>query len=244
MAKDELPEHIKRRYQNLIIRRSRNEPTAYLLHSQGFYGREFYVDSHVLIPRPETELLVEETLKAVDQGNLEAPKILEVGTGSGCIAISVALERSGGQLLAVDISPEALIVARINARRFGTKNIQFIESDLYAGMPAEFWGDFDIIVSNPPYIATGILAGLQKELEYEPQKALDGGDDGLRIIRPLVEGAIQVLKPGGAFLIEIGFDQGVAVRKIFEETGFQNIDVIPDLNQKDRVVKGVKSGSI
>jgi release factor glutamine methyltransferase len=166
-------------FRELVKRRAEGEPTAYLVGKREFYGRPFRVTPAVLVPRPETELVVEAALAALPEGGAA----LDLCTGSGAIALSLALERPSARVLATDLSPEALAVARENAAALGAA-VELLEGDLFAAVPAD--GRFDLIVSNPPYVPSGELPGLSREVRREPALALDGGPDGLALLRRIV----------------------------------------------------------
>jgi release factor glutamine methyltransferase len=184
------------RYRDLVKRRAAGEPTAYLTGAREFFGHRLAVDPRVLIPRPETEQLAELALSALPEGGVA----LDLGTGSGALAIALALGRPGAAVTAVDLSPGALEVARANAAALGAA-VTFLAGDLYA--PVEAGAGFDVIVSNPPYLPSGELPGLQREVQREPRLALDGGADGLDLLRRVVAGAPARLKPGGTLLLEM-----------------------------------------
>ncbi|WP_242342097.1 peptide chain release factor N(5)-glutamine methyltransferase [Anaeromyxobacter terrae] len=183
-------------YRDLVRRRGEGEPTAYLVGKKEFYGRPFAVDARVLVPRPETELLVEAALAALPPGG----RLLDLCTGSGAIAVSVALERPDAHVLATDASEDALAVARENAARLGAV-VELAHGDLWAAVHGD--ARFEVIVSNPPYVPTGELPGLSREVRREPCIALDGGADGLAILRRIVAGAPARLVPGGTLLLEM-----------------------------------------
>jgi release factor glutamine methyltransferase len=216
-------------FEALAARRRAGEPMAYLLGAQEFYGRPFRVTPAVLIPRPETELLVDLTLDALR--TLERPRVLELGTGSGCIAITFALERPVARITAADASPEALAVARDNALRLGAA-VDFVASDWYAAIE----GTFDAIVANPPYVAAGDphLA----DLRFEPIRALTDRGDGLGCLRTIVAGAPAHLTPGGCLLVEHGYDQAVAVRALFAQAGFNRVQSVCDAASIERACVG------
>jgi len=197
------------RFAALLDRRARREPVAYLTGEQEFWSLPFIVSPDVLIPRPETELIVSSAIPwraALPRG--QAPRVLDVGTGSGCIAVALAREIADAQGTAVDVSAAALAVARRNAERHGVaERIEFRASDVYAGLPAD--ATFDLIVSNPPYLAPGDQHS--PELVFEPRAALDAGADGLDVIRRLLAGAPARLRPDGLLLVEIGAGQADAV---------------------------------
>ena len=187
------------RYRELVRRRADGEPTAYLTGVREFHGHRLSVDARVLVPRPETELLVEAALAEL-AGRPEGAAVLDLGTGSGALAIALALGRPGARVTAVDVSPGALTVARANAAALGAA-VTFLEGDLFAPLPAA--AHFDLIVSNPPYVPAGELAGLSREVRREPRLALDGGPDGLSVLRRLVAAAPRYLTPGGVLLLEM-----------------------------------------
>lgn len=213
----------------LAERLRRGEPIAYVLGSQAFYGREFRVSPAVLIPRPDTETLVEAALERLS--GLPAPRVLDLGTGSGCIAITLALEHAQARVVAVDRSAAALDVARANAARLGA-GVEFLRGEWYA--PAR--GTFDMIVVNPPYVAAGDphLAGLA----HEPRIALTDEADGLTFLRAVVAGARARLRPRGWLLVEHGFDQGGAVRQQFAHCGFASVETLRDAAGHERVCCG------
>jgi release factor glutamine methyltransferase len=196
------------RLENAIYDRISGVPLQYIVGKQEFYGRYFYVNPSVLIPRPETEFIIEAVLE--NRGQTPISRILDVGTGSGCIGVTLALEIPEAVVFASDISEEAVRVARENARRLNA-HVQFICMDLMNGMS----GPFDFIVSNPPYVAHGELDRLQREVrDHEPHVALFGG---LEIYERLIRGASQCLRPGGYLIMEIGFGMEEAIRKLFGE---------------------------
>jgi release factor glutamine methyltransferase len=211
-----------------------------------------------LIPRPETEILVEEVLVAirrrgfqprsheqdvvVEQTRQDASstlKIADVGCGTGCISLSLLHELPTAEVTAVDISPEALALARENAERLGlSKRFQTLENNLLEGIDD---ASLDVVVSNPPYIFSNVWKNLEPCVrDFEPQLALDGGADGLDLIRPLVSQAARVLKPGGGLFIEIGYDQGLVVFQTLENAGFQHVEIKKDLSGLDRIVLGYR----
>lgn len=216
------------RYADLVARCAAGEPAAYLLGKREFFGREFGVTPAVLIPRPETEVLVEQGI-ACGRG-LDSPRILDLGAGSGCVAITLALEL-GCQVTAVDQSPAALAVARDNAERLGAK-VEFVESDWFSAVD----GEFDLIVGNPPYVAEGDPH--LHDLAFEPATALVSGADGLEAICRIVADAPRQLKPGGWLLLEHGYDQADAMRALLSAAGFGEITQFRDLAGIVRVSGG------
>lgn len=235
----------KQQYQELLKRRESRIPLQYLTGEQEFMGLPFLVNEHVLIPRQDTEILVEEVLKNLHDGM----KILDLCTGSGCILLSLLRYTNSCRGLGVDISPEALSIARKNAERLVPESLLqeedgdhatlwLLESDLYERVE----GQFDVIVSNPPYIPTKVIETLMPEVrEHEPRLALDGSEDGLLFYRRIIEGSRAHLKGGGMLFFEIGYDQGKAVSELMEQAGFIEVQVTKDYAGLDRVVSGILS---
>lgn len=227
----------------LLRRRAAREPIQYLLGAQNFYGLDIAVTPDVLIPRPETELLVEETLRAVASSN--APVIADVGTGSGCIAVALARARRDATVYALDISAPALAVARWNAIRHGARDrIRFIQVDLLEAFCAAAAGAFDVIVSNPPYIPLQDVEGLQPEVaRYEPRAALAAGQDGLAFYRRLLREAPPLLKPGGHLIMELGCGQSATVKRLALQGGtFGSIECRKDAAGIERVLIAKRGG--
>jgi release factor glutamine methyltransferase len=214
---------------------NKNEPVQYILGEAFFYGRKFHVTPAVLIPRPETEELVAQVLKNIKK---RQPKILDIGTGSGCIPITLTLEINGAEVYATDVSDQAISVAKRNAETLGAK-VDFIQHDiLKSDLPFK---SLDVIVSNPPYI-TKIESGKMSEnvTAYEPHLALFvSDDDPLIFYKAIAEKARHVLNPEGLLIVEINAQYGTGVSRLFSENGFRNISVIKDVNGKDRIVKAV-----
>jgi len=213
---DPPPAGFEEAFHALIERRARREPAAYIRGRQEFWSRDFEVTPEVLIPRPETELIVEELLNLLPVDAPALPRrVADIGTGSGCIAVSVAAERANVHLVATDISRSALDVARRNAAAVGVApQIEFIECAYLSGTT----GPFDFILSNPPYISEPEYEELAPEVrEYEPETALLAGEDGLRDIRQIVDVAAQRLKPGGTLFMEIGHTQGDALAELLKD---------------------------
>lgn len=228
------------KFQNAIERRSQNEPVAYILGKINFLGFDLNVDSRVLIPRPETEILVEKLTSTLNGKKIDQPKILDLCTGSGCISIGLAKTMTTAQITAVDISGEALKVAQDNAEINGASDrISFIQSDLYSGLEPGFKGYFDIIVSNPPYVSSEEMLQLAPDLKFEPPIALDGGRHGLNVIRPLVENAQMYLKKRGSLWMEIGLGQARHVQKIMNDCQFKNVETLQDYQDIERIIRGV-----
>ena len=220
---------------DLVKRRAQAEPVAYLIGEREFYSLGFHLTRDVLIPRPDTEVLVMELIERARKS--ESPKILDLGTGSGCIAVTAAVNLPTAQVTAVDLHAGALQVARSNAERHKvTERMEFLEGDLFA--PVAAGKRFDFVVSNPPYIPSGELAGLQEDVrKHEPQLALDGGGDGLDVIRRLIAKLPEFLAENGTFLVEIDPPQFEAVQTMLSEIGgFAKISGVKDLAGEQRVV--------
>ncbi len=229
----ELTERQTAHYDAALVRRARHEPMQHILGTQEFYGRSFIVNRLVLIPRPETEHLVEAVLAI----RPAAQRLLDIGTGSGILALTLALELPDASVTATDISPAALAVAQQNARALGAaERVRFLQSDLFEGFQVE---RFDAIVSNPPYVATGERLEPQVQ-DYEPAAALYAGEDGLAIYRRLIPEAFEHLESGGHLLLEIGHGQRGALHGLLAEAGFVEIGFVDDLQGIPRVVTAVK----
>ncbi|AKJ02308.1 release factor glutamine methyltransferase [Archangium gephyra] len=224
-------------FRALIERRLAGEPTQYLTGVREFYNRPFKVDARVLIPRPETELLVEAALHKLPK---DGPGLaLDVCTGSGCIAISLAAERPQATVMATDLSADACALARDNAQALGVaERVTVLQGNLFAPLPPD--ARFDVVASNPPYIASGEIPTLSAEVRREPHLALDGGPDGLVLIRKVIEGARRVLKPGGLLAMEIGETQGDAVKALLQAAGYDDARVEKDLERRDRLAFGTQ----
>ncbi|OGX15366.1 MAG: protein-(glutamine-N5) methyltransferase, release factor-specific [Omnitrophica WOR_2 bacterium RBG_13_41_10] len=228
---------------SVFKRRVLGEPLPYILGKTEFMGLEFKVTKDVLIPRQETEVLVETVLKIMYgvQSTGYSAKILDLGTGSGCIAVSLAKHLPQCQIDALDISDGALAVARENAKLNQVK-VNFIQSDLFHNThlgPSAY----DIIVSNPPYVASQDLKQLQVEISYEPSCALDAGKDGLDFYKRIINESPKYLKPEGLLILEIGFRQRFFIEKILQDSGvFKIIELIPDYNNIERVIVAKKYG--
>jgi release factor glutamine methyltransferase len=219
----------------LVIRRRKREPLAYVIGTREFFGRSFAVTPAVLVPRPETETLVERALELLPP-DAEGP-VLDVGTGSGCIALTLAAERRALQMDATDLAEAALAVAARNAERLGVAaRVRFYCGDLFAALPEP--RRYALVVSNPPYISLNERPALAPELAREPEEALFAGEDGLAIIRRLVAEAPSYLAPGGTLLVEIGAGQGEAVLALLRAAGFEDPVIHKDLGGRERVAEG------
>ena len=250
-------------------KRRRRIPLAQILGRQSFYGLDFFVNEDVLIPRADTECLVDLVLEdyadlakqagktyaekrnsehvpnkhedtVENEANSSSLNILDLCTGSGCIGISVAKHLPYQELLLVDLSEKALAVAKKNAAKHLGENVTFLQSDLLTGVQGK---KFSLLLSNPPYIVSRVIPGLDREVsEYEPKMALDGGEDGLVFYRRIAKEAKAVLLPGARLYLEIGYDQGKSVKDIFQKEGYEAVEVFPDLAGNPRVLRGIFPG--
>ncbi|MGN6591777.1 MAG: peptide chain release factor N(5)-glutamine methyltransferase [Terriglobales bacterium] len=219
----------------LLQRRAAGEPLQYLTGVQEFHGRPFAVSPAVLIPRPETELVVAAALDLLTPE--AAARVVDVGTGSGCIAVTLALERPCATVIATDISPAALALARRNAAALGAR-VEFVESDLLAAAP----GPFDLVISNPPYIAEGDWPALQREVrDHEPRTALLAGLAGTEIYARLIPQAHAALRPGGWLVLELGYDSAPAVRALLAGGGWSRVATRRDEQGWERVLTALKA---
>jgi len=232
-ARDAVEADAARRFDDLLARRAAGEPVAYLTGSQGFWTLDLAVTPATLIPRPETELLVELALARIPVD--AASRVADLGTGSGAIALALARERPRAFVVATDASAAALEVARGNARRNGIANIAFRHGDWLAPLAGEA---FELIASNPPYIAEGDPHLGEGDLRHEPPSALSSGADGLDAIRSIVRAAPAHLRSSGWLLLEHGWEQGAAVRALLAAAGFIDIDTAQDLEGRERVTLG------
>ena len=225
------------RYRALIKRRRASEPMAYILGRREFFALPMLVDRRVLIPRPDTEVLVETALDGTRERHLYG-RMLDLCTGSGCVAIAFAKERPTWRITAVDLSPDAASVARENVLRAGVVHqLAVVEGDLFEPLAKD--AVFELITANPPYIPSADIEGLDADVrDFEPRLALDGGSDGLQITRRLVSEALRYLTPGGLLALEGGFDQAPAVAALLAEHGFDEIKRRKDLAGIERVVSG------
>ena len=250
-------------------KRRRRIPLAQILGRQSFYGLDFFVNEDVLSPRADTECLVDLVLEdyadlakqagqtyaekrnsehvsnkhedtVENEANSSSLNILDLCTGSGCIGISVAKHLPYQELLLVDLSEKALVVAKKNAEKHLGENVTLLQSDLLTGVQGK---KFSLLLSNPPYIVSRVIPGLDREVsEYEPKMALDGGEDGLVFYRRIAKEAKAVLLPGARLYLEIGYDQGESVKDIFQKEGYEAVEVFPDLSGNPRVLRGIFPG--
>lgn len=234
----EISEDTEQLYKNVIEKRSARIPLQHITGEQEFMGLRFKINGSTLIPRQDTEFVTEEAMKSLKDGM----RLLDICTGSGCILLSLLKYSNECEGIGLDISKEALELARENAGLLGIKNAAFYESDLYDALETmdsenQSYRRFDMIISNPPYIESGEIPKLMPEVrDYEPVSALDGGEDGLYFYRKIVEKADRYLKRGGQIFFETGYNQGMAVKSILEKAGFTDIRVVKDYSGLDRVV--------
>lgn len=230
-----VPGDIAERYDAVIDRRSSHIPLQHITGQAWFYGRGFNVNSDVLVPRQDTEVLVSEALKVINAKD----SVLDMCTGSGCIIITLALEKKLGRALGADISEAALKVASGNREKLGADDVTFVKSNIFSDINVNDDELFDVIVSNPPYIATGEIETLTEEVRiHDPYIALDGLEDGLHFYREITQQSMNYIKSGGWLLYEIDCTQAHDVSDIMSEYGYSNIKVIKDLAGLDRVVMG------
>ena len=234
---EELTAEQEERYLAMVERRQKHEPLQYILGTTNFMGMDLVVSPDVLIPRFDTEKLVEHSLKLL--AAYEAPLVVDVCTGSGAIAVSLAKYKAGAEVWASDLSPKALQIAQKNNDLQQTK-VQFKQGDLLTAFGEDFYGKFDAIVSNPPYITTAEVRELPKDVLQEPMLALWGGEDGLYFYRKIVEQSEIYLKAGGVLVFEIGYSQGEAVQNLMLEKGYEEVTLLQDWQGLDRVVSGKK----
>ncbi|MBQ8733905.1 MAG: peptide chain release factor N(5)-glutamine methyltransferase [Anaerotignum sp.] len=233
-----LSEEVLTVYEGYLSEREQGRPTQYILGEWEFMGLPFHVGEGVLIPRGDTEVLVETILEKQQSEPIKS--ILDIGTGSGCIPVSLGHYGKFEKIMAVDISPKALGYATKNAAE-NRVSIDFYESDLFTNIPSEWKGRLDAIVSNPPYIPKKDIAELMTEVkDFEPMNALDGGEDGLDFYRAIVEQGREWLKDGGWLFFEIGYDQGKDLRNLLKEFGYTEVEIRQDLAGLDRVAMGRK----
>ncbi len=230
----ELAEDIQNEYMEIITKRSNNIPLQYIFSESNFYNRDFYVDERVLIPRWDTEVLVEEVIRL--SKDFSSPKILEIGVGSGAVSITIGKEIIDSKVVGLDISDGALEVANTNLNKFKVTNVSFLKSNLFENIKDKY----DIMISNPPYIKSKDMGTLQEEVKKEPTLALDGGDDGLDFYRRITCESPYYLKESGLLVFEIGHDQYSDIKRIFQENNFVNIGYKKDLQGFIRVVWGTK----
>ena len=233
-SEDELAANQKLLFDSCVRRRAKREPFQYITRRQEFYGLEFEVTPDVLIPRPETEILVECAVNILS--GLERPHFSEIGVGSGCISVAILDNVASATAVGVDVSEAALNVARRNAERHNVaERLDLMQSDVFVGLSGR---TFDLIVSNPPYVPAGEIGSLQPEVrDHEPRTALDGGHDGLDLVKRIIGDAPQYLKPQGYMLLEMGHEQSAKVRELFDMRRWNEPEFIADLQGISRIVK-------
>ncbi len=236
---DEVPEEMVEQYFAAIDKRITHYPIQYIIGEWSFMGLPFKVNENVLVPRQDTEVLVEKAMRIIREEMPDPDKkeirILDMCTGSGCIGISLAKNFQNVFVVGADISKGALEIAKENAELNGVNNIEFIESDLYSKVQ----GKFDILISNPPYIKSADIEELMSEVkDYEPRIALDGSEDGLEFYRRIIEKGKEFIKEDGYILFEIGYDQREQVKELLREKGYSDIEALKDFAGNDRVVLG------
>ena len=234
-----LHKQIKKRdldyFDNLIQERAKSKPIAQIIKKKDFWKYEFIVNNNVLIPRPETEILIEQTLKLVKNKN--RLQILDIGIGSGCILMSILREKKNFIGTGIDISNKSLQISKVNGQKLRINNrLRLFKSNIDNFNT----GKYDLIVSNPPYIKKGNLKCLEKDIGFEPKQALDGGLDGLSEIRKVINKSSELIKRSGHFIIEIGFDQKNKVKKILRDKGFYIKKTVKDLSNHDRCIVSIK----
>jgi release factor glutamine methyltransferase len=225
-------------FEDYVARRARREPVSHILGRKGFWKIMLAVNPHVLTPRPDTEVIVDLVLKSFPEQM--AFQMLDLGVGSGAILLSILAERPAAKGLGIDVSEDALAVARENAANLGLAGqVALLRGDWTSGLGE---ASFDLVVSNPPYIASAVIEELEPEVrDHEPRLALDGGPDGLDAYRILAPEILRVLKPGGMFAVEIGYDQKAPVEALFKAAGASGVHTLLDLANHDRVVTGTKN---
>ena len=234
---DYLDNNVFNQFKNLIIQRSKGKPIAYLIGKKDFWNYEFKINRNVLVPRPDTELIIQEALYLTKNKN--KLKLLDIGIGSGCILLSILDEKKDFYGVGIDVSKKCIDLSKINALNLGIGNrIKFFKSDV-----DNFnYGKYDLIVSNPPYINHFDLKCLDKEVKnFEPKLSLDGGLDGLSVIRKVINKASELIKINGTFILEIGFDQKERVKKILKNKGFYINKVLKDYAKNDRCIISTKN---
>lgn len=252
LAKDELT-----RFKEAVRRRRTHEPVAYVRGEREFYGHTFRVDKRALIPRPDTEILVQVALERTSHLSM-GMRTVDLCTGTGCVAISIQLERPTSLVFATDLSAEAVALARENAHRLGAHTLAILEGSLFEPLArfrrAGLWREaerpdddglrFDLVSSNPPYIPSNDIAALMSDVrDFEPRLALDGGADGLDLLRTIVADAPTYLTEGGVLAVEVGAGEAPAVRALFEQHGYSEVAVARDYARIERVVSGIRPGS-
>lgn len=242
-GKDEVSQEVGDKYLKLMDKRASGYPVQYILKEREFMGLDFYIEEGVLVPRPDTEILVEYIIEYIkEEYGKKRINILDLGIGSGAISLSLAYYCRNAEVYGLDIGDIPLKVANINKERFNLNNVNFYKGDLFKAIEGlNLEGQFHIIASNPPYIPREEIVKLQDEVkDFEPRLALDGGEDGLDFYRRITPKSKTYLIKGGLLIYEIGYDQGEAVRDILTKEGFQRVSILKDLQGLDRVIFGIK----
>lgn len=231
-----ISDEIRERFEAIIERRLTRYPIQYILEESWFYGRSFFVSPAVMVPTPETELLCETAIRYIQQHKIEHARVLDIGVGSGVISVTMALELTDCEIVALDISEDALSVARKNAADLGAEHrIEFRQSDFFAAVKPD--ETFDLILSNPPYINDGEYADLPPEVKADPKISLTSGADGLNAVRTILKHAPLHLSPNGRLIFEIGYDQAEQVSKLTaDDDRYKSIAILKDYNDCDRLV--------
>ncbi len=240
-GKEQVPENTVDKFLEAMEKRAKGYPIQYIIGNKEFMGLDFHVEEGVLIPRGDTEILVEYVLKYIDENYSNKPvNVLDLGVGSGAISLAIAYYNKRATVYGVDLHEIPLKVANINKKKFRLENVQFYQGNLFEGIKElGLEGEFNIIASNPPYISKEEIETLQVEVKnYEPIKALDGGEDGLDFYRKIIPESKGYLKNNGLLIFEIGYDQGEDVKCMMSNEGFKNIQILKDLQGLDRVVYG------
>lgn len=240
-GKEQVPENTVDKFLEAMEKRAKGYPIQYIIGNKEFMGLDFHVEEGVLIPRGDTEILVEYVLKYIDENYSNKPvNVLDLGVGSGAISLAIAYYNKRATVYGVDLHEIPLKVANINKKKFRLENVQFYQGNLFEGIKElGLEGEFNIIASNPPYISKEEIETLQVEVKnYEPIKALDGGEDGLDFYRKIIPESKGYLKNNGLLIFEIGYDQGEDVKCMMGNEGFKNIQILKDLQGLDRVVYG------
>ncbi len=235
----EVPKDIESKFLELISKRAQGFPFQYIINEKEFMGLTFYVEEGVLVPRPDTEILVEYVLDYIKKNyENKSIKVLDLGSGSGAISLSIAKYVPNSYVYGIDIDDIPLKVCNINKERFNLSNVEFLKGDMFAPI-YNMKNTFHIIASNPPYIPRKEIEKLQREVkDFEPRLALDGGEDGLDFYRRIISQAKEFLISDGLLIFEIGYDQGLAVKEIMEHNDFEDVKILKDLQGLDRVVLG------
>lgn len=239
----EIDDSIGEKFLNLVEKRSKGYPIHYILGEREFMGLDFIIEDGVLIPRPDTEVLVEYIIEYVEKGYKKNKlNILDIGFGSGAISLSLAYYLENAFVHGIDISPTAYKLARKNKEKLNISNVKFHLGDLFKALDGEEYKEFfQIITSNPPYIERDIIETLEVGVkDFEPRVALDGGEDGLDFYREITPSSKKYLKENGLLIYEIGYGQGQAVKDIMTFNGFKGVEIIKDLQKHDRVILGFK----